>query len=200
MRILPPEWNEVQLITDMYATLRDATRREIDRLPDFLTLDAEDKDTLYEMWTHFHAAAFLMSSFAIVENSWGRTPWKEYRSLPQDEFEVLVCIRNAVAHTGGDLSRLRDNNCLDKVGRFRQKMKSELVWSLVPRSPNSWGMGQAMVLDIYYRLDGSHVILQPEAFDRVLMLMQGLCIETEAPTHESGRFPGRIHAPSLNVQ
>ena len=179
MKILPTGWDDFQLITDMYATLRDATQREIDRLPVFRTLDSAAKDTLYEMWTHFHAAAFLMTSFAIVENTGGTKPWKHHQCLPQDEFEVLVCIRNAVAHTGGDLSRLHDDTCLDKVGRFRQKMKSDLVWSLVPGSPNSWGMGQAIVLDVYYRLDGSHVILQPGAFDRVRMLMQGLCIATE---------------------
>lgn len=175
---MPAGWDASQLITDVFATLRDATERELDRLPSFLPLETKTREDLRTLWTHLHAAAFLMMSFAIAEGILGPRAWENWTALPQDEFRVLTCIRNAVVHEGGDLSKIRRTKCMGEVRDFEQKMSSELCWSLVPVSATEWRIGQAMMIAPYYRLDGPHVTLTEPAFDRIHTLMLALFNES----------------------
>lgn len=174
---MPPDWDSKQLITDMFATLRDAAERELDRLPSFLNLSGDTRSRLYRLWTHLHAAGFLMVSFAIVEGTLGPRAWTRYPSLPQDEFEVLACIRNSVVHEGGDLSKVRDLKCVDNVRIFASKMSSELCWSRFPTSDTTWAIGEAMMMESYYSVDGTQVTLLSAAFERIYNLMFALLDE-----------------------
>ena len=174
---MPSDWDTSQLIIDLFATLRDATERKLDRLPSFLNLDDTTRDDLRRLWTHLHAAAFLMMSFAIAESILGPKAWKNCSSLPQEEFSVLYCIRNAVVHEGGDLSKLHRQACTDGVRAFERQMSSELCWSRFPESETAWRIGEAKMMAPYYHLDGTHVTLTSASFDRIHMLMLALCDE-----------------------
>lgn len=166
---VPSEWNPNQLVIDLYATLGDATDRELDRIPCNIWLNEETKEELHVLWTHLHASAFLVMSFSIIEGSLGRRAWEDHSSLPREEYRILYCIRNAIVHTNGHLRgvhdyKLRDGQkikALSLVRDFEIKMQSDkkFLYSLSITKP-------------YYYLHDDDVVLTSSSFERILCLVE----------------------------
>lgn len=166
---LPDEWDQCQLLCDIHATLSCATEDELERLFG----NKSDKLDLYHrynrnnelsiLWTHLHASAFLIMSFAIIEGKLGQKSWKKNKSLTQyqkDEFEVLYCIRNALVHTNGRLNNLDNRKCFNRVSDYERKMKEDMSWR-----------SSLLIVKPYYDLKGDDIILKQSAFDHILSVM-----------------------------
>lgn len=162
---MPTDWTVGQLVTDFYSMLSQATRRELTAFEEHIPTDGL-KLELERTWTHYNAAAFLMASFAVVECALGPRPWEAHPSLPQDEFGALHCIRNALVHNGGDITRNRDRRCLARVRAFHQKLGSAILWT---------GTGLSAVVDPYFTLSETEVVLEAKAFERIFILVEALC-------------------------
>ena len=166
---VPSEWNPHQLVIDLYATLEDATDRELDRIPWNPWLNEQTKEELRVLWTHLHASSFLLMSFSIIEGALGSRAWENYSSIPKEEYRVLCCIRNAIVHNNGHLRvtfdyKLRDGQsikALSLVRNFEVKMQSDkkFLYSLDITKP-------------YYYLHDDDVILTSSSFGRILYLVE----------------------------
>ena len=183
---LPDEWDQRQLIIDICATLSCATEYELARLfgnksPEQTAQQSEtqtsNKSDIYEsiyrrfnsnnqlgiLWTHLHASAFLVMSFAIIEGKMGKKSWKRNQSLSKcqkDEFEVLYCIRNALVHKNGHLRNLDNRTCFDRVSKYERKMKEDKSWRY-----------SLSIVEPYYYLNDDDVVLKQPAFDHILNVM-----------------------------
>ena len=166
---LPDEWDQRQLIIDICATLSCATEDELTRLFG----NKSDKLDLYHrfnsnnelgiLWTHLHASAFLIMSFAIIEGEMGKKSWKKNQSLTQsqiDEYEVLYCIRNALVHTNGHLNALHKKKCFNRVSDYESKMKRDMSWR-----------NTLLISKPYFYLNSDDIVLKQPAFDHILKVM-----------------------------
>ena len=88
------------------------------------------------IFEHYVCSMYLSGVLSYLEDKYGQRPWNldgesysnfnqyiensgiksfQLLELSSSKIEALVCIRNAVMHNGGDLSKNRDINCFDKV-------------------------------------------------------------------------------------
>ena len=168
---LPSEWNPHQLVIDLYATLEDATDRELNRIPWNIWLNKETEEELHVLWTHLHASAFLLMSFSIIEGYLGRRAWEKHSSLPRKEYRVLYCIRNAIVHTNGHLCGVHDYKLGDGqrikalclVRDFEVKMQSDKDF-----------LNSLSIAKPYYYLRDDDVVLTSSSFGRILYLVESL--------------------------
>jgi len=88
------------------------------------------------LFEHYTCSMYLSGVMSYLEDKYGRQPWNtnganyttfesyiansgiksfQHWMLNCQKIEALVCIRNAVVHNGGDLSKNHDQNSLNKV-------------------------------------------------------------------------------------
>lgn len=88
------------------------------------------------IFEHYTCSMYLSGVISYLEDKYGKRPWSingahnttfehyitnsgvksfQVRELNCQKLEALVCIRNAVVHNGGDLSKNHDQNSLNKV-------------------------------------------------------------------------------------
>lgn len=121
-----------------------------------------DQPPLYKEWQHQMAGAMLVTALGWLNTTLGKRHWRDLK-YEVEEFEALSCIRNAFVHFNSDLSGFPKHDCLQQVLQLDSKLKNRQI-------KNSLGE----IVDSYFILDGTRVVLLTSSINRVRSLCLGL--------------------------
>jgi len=174
---VPSGWDLNQWFLDLYATLNDAACRELDRIPSFVNVNKQDKERLREFWTHLHGSAYLEMYFSIAEGEWGKRFWEEntLSNSDKNELRILYLVRNALVHTGGDVSAVRPYK--HREGNIHVSLVNEMAPFLESRVPNKGGAPPLVGMNSqrHLRCTNDKVTLTQSSFERIRYLFTNPC-------------------------
>jgi len=113
-------------------------------------------------WWHNLAALMIVACISSLEETLGSRAWHIYK-YNENEFEALVCIRNAYIHTGSNLANVYDKKCLATANALHADLNAGKV---IARS--------GIPIDPYFTIIGNVVELKGNAIRRMRALYLSL--------------------------